>query len=161
MRLSATGNLMVETLGQGIRVMRFERPDLRDQLYDDAQTVDSPLYCEILDVVLSDLPACWTLIVNLNQITPINTAFYRCLLQIRRFLYDQGSRLILCNLSRQHLEVFELFQAFRIFTVVRNETDALCAVAEGKGVISSFAGNAKRTPLRTERLTTSSRQFGR
>ncbi|HJZ99552.1 MAG TPA: hypothetical protein VKE70_23740, partial [Candidatus Solibacter sp.] len=118
MRLSATGNLMVETLAQGIRVMRFERPDLRAYLYDDAETVHSPLYREILDVVLSDLPTDWTLIVNLNQIEPINTTFYRCLLQIRSILYDLGSRLILCNLSRQHLEVFELFQAFRIFTVV-------------------------------------------
>jgi anti-anti-sigma regulatory factor len=128
---------MAETLVPGVRVLRFERPDMRDYLYDDAEIAHSALYREILDVVLCDLPSGWTLIVDLNQIKPINTTFYRCLLQIRRFVRDRGSRLVLCNLSREHREVFELFQAFRSFTVVRTESDAVRAAAEGKGEITS------------------------
>jgi len=121
-------------------MMRFERPDLREHLYDDADIADSPLYREILDVVLSNLPTDWTLIVSLKQVQPIGTSFYRCLLQVRRFVRSRRARLVLCNLSREHREVFELFQAYRIFTVVRTESDAVRAAAEGKGEIVSLSG---------------------
>jgi anti-anti-sigma regulatory factor len=128
---------MVETVAPRVRMMQFEQPDLRKYLYDDADISESPLYREILDVVLSDLPADWTLIVNLKQLQPIGTAFYRCLLQLRRFLHSRPARLVLCNLSRQHREVFELFGGFQLFTVVHTESDAVQAAAEGKGVTIS------------------------
>lgn len=128
MRVSATGNLLVETVAPRIRVMRFERPDVRAFLDDAADDIStSPLFQEIHDVGLSDLPMGWTLILNLKHIKPINTAFYRCLLRIREFVRAYHARLVLCELSPEHREVFELFQAFRLFTVVRTEADAVRA----------------------------------
>jgi len=126
--------------------MQFEHPDLRKHLYDDADIAESPLYREILDVVLSDLPTDWTLIVNLKQLQPIGTAFYRCLLQVRRFLHNRRARLVLCNLSPQHREVFELFGAFPLFTVVRTESDAVRAAAAGKGIITSPVTSCRNMP---------------
>jgi anti-anti-sigma regulatory factor len=128
-RISASGNVMVETAAPGVRVLRFERPDVRAYLDDDADIADSPLFREIEDVALTDLPKGWTLVLNLRLIRPINTAFYRCLLQIRQSVRARRARLVLCGLSREHREVFELFQAFRLFTVVRTEVEAANAPA--------------------------------
>jgi anti-anti-sigma regulatory factor len=118
---------MVETAAPGVRVMRFERPDVRDCLYDNVDIAHSPLFQEIQDIALADLPVGWTLVLNLGRINPINTAFYRCLLQIRQSVRSRQARLVLCGLSGEHREVFELFQAFRLFTVVRTEGDAVRA----------------------------------
>ena len=126
MRLSATGNLLVETVAPNVRVMRFERPDVRAFLDDAADDIRaSPLFREILDVALSDLPTGWTLILNLKQLRAINTSFYRCLLRIREFVRAYHAHLVLCELSPEHREIFELFQAFRLFTVVRTEGEAV------------------------------------
>jgi anti-anti-sigma regulatory factor len=118
---------MVETVAPGVRVIRFERPDVRDCLYDDVDIVNCPLFREIQDIALADLPVGWTLVLNLRRINPINTAFYRCLLQIRHSVGSRQARLVLCGLSREHREVFELFQAFRLFAIVRTEVDAVRA----------------------------------
>ena len=132
MRMSAIGNVIVETATPTVRVMRFERSDVSPYLYDDAEIVYSPLYREIFGVALRDLPKESTLIVNLKQLKPFGAAFYRCLLQIRHFLRSRNSRLVLCNLSPEHRELFELFAAFRIFTVVRTELDAIRNAVEAE-----------------------------
>src|SRR5215813_10888190 len=124
MRISATGNLMVETLAPGVRVLRFERPDVRKYLDDEADIADTPLFREIEDVALTDLPKGWTLVLNLSHVKPLNTAFYRCLLRVREFVRSRNGRLLLCGLNREHREILELFQAHRLFTVVRTEADA-------------------------------------
>jgi anti-anti-sigma regulatory factor len=128
-RISATGNLMIETLAPGVRVLRFERPDVRKYLDDEANTADTPLFREIEDVALTDLPARWTLVLNLSSLPPFGSAFYRCLLQVRQVVQARPAHLILCGPNREHREVFELFQAYRLFTVVRNEAEALWAAA--------------------------------
>src|SRR5262249_52698121 len=128
-RISATGNLMVETLPPGVRILRFERPDVRKYLDDEADIADTPLFREIEAVALTDLPAGWALVLNLNPLRPINTAFYRCLLQVRQLVHARPARLVLCGLTREHRDVFELFQAYRLFTVVRTEAEALRAAA--------------------------------
>ena len=64
-------------------------------------------------------------IVNLKQLRAINTSFYRCLLRIREFVRAYHAHLVLCELSPEHREIFELFQAFRLFTVVRTEGEAV------------------------------------
>ncbi len=125
MRMSAIGNVIVETVDTAVRVMRFERADVSPYLYDDAEIAFSPLYREIWGVALRDLPKEATLIVNLKRLKPFGAAFYRCLLQIRRFLRGRRSRLVLCCLSAEHHELFELFAAYRIFTVVDTELDAM------------------------------------
>jgi anti-anti-sigma regulatory factor len=133
-RISATGNLIVETLAPGVRVLRFERPDVREYLDDDADIADTPLFREVEDLALADLPAGWTLVLNLNLLRPINTALYRCLLQVRRSVQARQARLVVCGLTREHREVFELFQAFRLFTVVRTEVEALRAAGAQKSI---------------------------
>src|SRR6516225_6297442 len=80
MRISARGNLIVETPVLGVRVMRFTRPDVRRYLDDAGDAATSLLYREIHGSVLSDLPEGSTLVVNLGLVDLINAAFYRCLL---------------------------------------------------------------------------------
>jgi hypothetical protein len=124
MRISARGNVIVETVALGVRVMRFARPDVRPYLDSDADTVTSPLFEEIEDAVLSDLAVGSTLIVNIGLIDLINAAFYRCLLHIRERVRDCHGRLVLCGLSPLHQEVFELFRGPWVFSIVRSEAQA-------------------------------------
>jgi anti-anti-sigma regulatory factor len=125
---------MVETVAPGVRVVRFERPDVRAYLDDDADIAESPLCHEIQDIALADLPGGWTLILNLQLVKTINAAFYRCLLQIRHLVQGRQAHLVLCGLSRDHREVFELFQAFRLFTITATETEGVRAATTWKGV---------------------------
>ena len=124
MRVSAGGNLIVETAMRGVRVMRFARPDLRQYLDDAADSATTPLFQEIQDAVLSDLPKGWTLVVNLGLIDAINAAFYRCLLDLRTCVQARHGRLVLCGLSPWHQEIFDLFRGPRLFTIVRTEAEA-------------------------------------
>jgi anti-anti-sigma regulatory factor len=124
MRVSAYRNLNVETAMRGVRVMRFARPDLRQYVDDDDDSATSPLFREIREAVLSDLPEGWTLVVNLGLIDPINAAFYRCLLHIRKCVQARRGRLVLCSLSPWHQEIFELFRGPELFTIVRSEAEA-------------------------------------
>jgi anti-anti-sigma regulatory factor len=127
MRISAGGNLIVETVSLGVRVMRFARPDLRKYLWDDADAPTSPLYREIQDTALSNLADGSVLIVNMGLIDPINAAFYRCLLCIRERVHASHGQLVLCGLSPQHQEIFDLFRGPQIFTIARTEAEALRA----------------------------------
>jgi len=124
MRVSASGNLIVETARRGVRVMRFARPDLRQYLEDAADGETSLLFREIQDAVLSDLPKGWTFVVNLGLIDHINAAFYGCLLQIRKCVQVRHGRLVLCGLSPWHQEVFDLFRGPELFTIVGTEAEA-------------------------------------
>jgi hypothetical protein len=130
MRVSSGGNLIVEIARRGVRVMRFARPDLRQYLDDVADSATSPLFQEIQDAVLSDLPKGWTLVVNLGLIDPISAAFYRCLLYMRKCLQARHSRLVLCGLTPWHQEVFELFRGPELFTIVCTEAEARRDVRE-------------------------------
>jgi hypothetical protein len=124
MRISTSGNLIVETATPGIRVMRFARPNLRPYLDDAGAAATSPLFREIHDTVLSRLPEGWTLIINMAQLGPINVAFYRCLLHIRGCLQARHVRLVLCGLTLWHQEVFSLFRGPELFTIVSTEAEA-------------------------------------
>jgi hypothetical protein len=124
MRVSAYGNLTVETVTLGVRVMRFARPDLREYVDSAADAATSLLFQEIQHAVLSDLPKGWTLVVNLGLIDPINAAFYRCLLYIRKCVQARHGRLVLCGLSPWHQEIFDLFRGPELFTIVCSEAEA-------------------------------------
>ena len=125
MRISARGNLIVETVILGVRVMRFARPDLRKYLDDDADAPTSALFREIQDTALSKRADGSVLIVNMGLVDPINAAFYRCLLCIRERVQASHGQLVLCGLSPQHQEIFDLFRGPQIFTIARTEADAL------------------------------------
>ena len=133
MRISARGNLIVETVGVGVRVMRFTRPDLRRYLDDTADAPTSPLFREIQGAALSDLAEGWTLVINMGLIDPINAAFYRCLLGIRERVQARRCRLVLCGLSPRHQEIFDLFRGPWLFTIVSTEAEACRAVRRRPG----------------------------
>jgi hypothetical protein len=124
MRISTGGNLIVEMARRGVRVMRFARPDLRPYLDEAADSAVSPLFREIQAAVLSDLPKGWTLVVNLGLVFPINAAFYRCLLHVRKCVKAVPARLVLCGLSAWHQEIFDLFRGPDLFTIVSTEVEA-------------------------------------
>jgi len=131
MRVSTGGNLFVETVTLGVRVMRFARPDLRRSLDDIADSATSLLFREIQGAVLSDLPKGWTLVVNLGLVDAISAAFYRCLLYIRKCVQARQGRLVLCGLTPLHQEIFDLFRGPEVFTIVGTEAEARRVVREG------------------------------
>jgi anti-anti-sigma regulatory factor len=153
MHVRAGGNLIVETAKRGVRVMRFARPDLRQYLDDAADSATSPLFQEIQDAVLADLPKGWTLVVNLALIDPINAAFYRCLLYMRKCVQARHGRLLLCGLTPWHQEIFELFRGPELFTIVGSEAEARRIVRGERNDRESL--RCQNSPL-TEQLRQSS-----
>jgi anti-anti-sigma regulatory factor len=149
MRVSAGGNLIVETARLGVRVMRFARPDLRQHLDDSRDSAASRLFQEIQYGVLSDLPKGWTLVINLGLLDPINAAFYRCFLDIRARVQQNHGRLVLCGLSPWHQEVFDLFRGPLLFTIVRTEAEACRIVRGGPSDRESLRKRALSPQLRT------------
>jgi anti-anti-sigma regulatory factor len=146
-------NLIVETGTPGVRVMRFVRPDLRRHLDSAADTARSPLFREIHDAVLSDLPKGWTLVVNLGLIECINAAFYRCLLDIRKCVRAHQGRLVLCGLTPWQQEVFDLFRGPELFTIVSTEAEARRDVCAG---LSDFETTVAKNALRPPHAATAS-----
>jgi anti-anti-sigma regulatory factor len=124
--------LIVETAALSVRVLRFARPDLRTYLYDDTDIAQSPLFREILYSALSDLARGWALVVNLRMVEPFPAALYRCLLLIRQTVLARQSHLVLCGLSSEHEEIFQLFQAHRLFTILRTEAEAVREAQTGR-----------------------------
>jgi anti-anti-sigma regulatory factor len=124
MRVSTGGNLIVERLTRGVRVMRFVRPDLREHLDEATDTETSELFREIREVALADLPRGWTLVINLGLVDSIGAAFYRCLLDVRKVVQARRAQLMLCCLTPKHQEVFDLFRGPEVFTIVSTEAQA-------------------------------------
>jgi anti-anti-sigma regulatory factor len=75
--------------------------------------------------VLNGLTAGNTLVLNFGLVEPFPTALYRCLLRVREVVNQRRARLVLCRLSAEHREIFELFKAFRLFQVTGTEAQAL------------------------------------
>src|SRR5262249_1111571 len=115
MRISAGKNLIVGTPIPRVRIMRFTRPDPNNYLDPDGEAPNSLLFGEILASALHGLTEGWTVVVNIGLVESINATFYRCLLAIRQRVLASGGRIILCGSSPLHQEVFDLFQASRIF----------------------------------------------
>ena len=120
--ISRTNNLIQETVARGVRVVRFLCPDLRESLDSDAD--GCPLLRELL-VVVNLLKEGDTLVVNLGLVEPFPTDFYSCLLRVRQAVLARKTRLVLCRLSADHLEIFRLFNADRLFHVTETERQAL------------------------------------
>jgi anti-anti-sigma regulatory factor len=154
MRVSTGGNLIIETAATGVKVMRFARPDLRQYLDDSADSTTSPLFREIQGAVLSNLPSGWALIINLGLVDTINSAFYRCLLDIRKYLQTRQSQLVLCNLTQRHREVFKLFRGPELFTIVSTEAEAEREAIRG---LSELDTPHDRNSLRPPYVVASSR----
>jgi anti-anti-sigma regulatory factor len=152
MRLSARGNLIVETAKRGLQVMRFARPDLRQYLDDAADTATSPLFQEIQNAVLSDLPKGCTLVVNLGLIDTISAAFYRCLLHMRKCVQARHGRLVLCGFTPWHQEIFELFRGPELFSIVGTEAEARRAVRRGLSDPEPLRSRNSLRPLHSRQM---------
>jgi hypothetical protein len=120
--ISRTSNLVQETAAHGVRVVRFLRPDLRQAL--DGDTDGCPLWRE-LQVVVNLLNEGDTLVINLGLVELFPTDFYCCLLRVRKAVLARKTRLVLCCLNAEHLEIFQLFNAHRLFHVTETELHAL------------------------------------
>jgi anti-anti-sigma regulatory factor len=105
--------------------VRFARPDLRDQLDEDEAIDDIALFQELQQSVLTRLAAGDILVLNLGLVEPLGSTFYRYLLKVREATRERGAQLVLCRLSPEHIEIFELFSGFRIFQVASTEAQAV------------------------------------
>ena len=126
-------HLVVDALPGGVRMVRFTCPDLRDQLYDQADPETCPLFREIFECILAELNEGQSLILNFGLVEQFPTALYRWLLKVRALTAEAGVQLILCRLSPEHKEIFGLFRAFQLFHVTTTEARAVYEATGGKG----------------------------
>jgi len=127
-------NLLVEHPRDGVQVVRFLRADLRAQLDDTATAAACPLYQELFEQALADLREGQTVILNLGLVEQFPTTFYRCLLKVREVVAARRARLLLCRLSPEQQEIFQLFKGFDLFHVTTTEGRALHEATARKGV---------------------------
>src|SRR5438874_13830865 len=120
-------HLIVDSPAAGVYVGRFTRPDLRAQLCDDTDIEESELYRQLEGHILSRLAAGETVVLNLGLVEPFPTKFYRCLLKVREVVNQRRARLVLCRLSAEQREIFELFEAARLFQITPTEAQAVGA----------------------------------
>ena len=122
-------NTIQERAGWGVHVVRFVRPDLREHLEDDCD--GGPLFRELRDGALGALEEGHTLVLNLGLVEPFPTVFYTWLLRVRKAVLARKARLVLCRLSPEQLEIFQLFNAHRLFQVTQTEAQAVCEAGAG------------------------------
>jgi hypothetical protein len=128
---------------RGVRVVRFTRPDLREHV--DGNAEDTVLFRALRNKVLGGLMEGQTLVLNLGLIELFPTALYNCLLKIRAFVLARKARLILCRLSPEHEEIFDLFRAARLFDVARTEAQAVREATMGSGNVEEFEPSFTRS----------------
>jgi anti-anti-sigma factor len=126
-------NVLIERVGVGVLVLRFVRPFLRDQLYEDAEADIFPLFRELFERALADLQENQTVILNLGLVEYFSAAFYRCLLKVREVVAARHAELLLCRLSEEHEEIFHLFRGFDLFRVTATERRAVHEAMRGSG----------------------------
>jgi anti-anti-sigma regulatory factor len=123
MAIRAGSSLVRENVSRDVHVVRLVRADLREQLDDDG--AGGALFRELRDDVLNGLGENQTLILNLGLVELFPTALYACLLRVREAVLARRARLVLCRLSPEHLEIFQLFNARRLFHTARTEAQAI------------------------------------
>ncbi len=115
--------LFLLTRIRGIKVVRFAHIDLCRQL--DGDIDDCALFRELRDRILAGLEAGETVVLNFGLLERFSAAFYSCLLKVRAAVLAVKAHLVLCRLSPEHQELFELFQADRLFHIKDTEAQAL------------------------------------
>jgi anti-anti-sigma regulatory factor len=132
MTLSKREPVAVTTVSRGVRMVRFTRPDVRPLL--DEEAGDCSLFRQFRNGVLAGLEPGQTLVLNFGLIEQFPTAFYSWLLKVRELVLARKARLVLCRLSPEQLEIFELFQAKRLFDIARTEAEAVREAGDHSGV---------------------------
>jgi anti-anti-sigma regulatory factor len=122
--------IVCETPSPGVRVIRFIRPEYRNEIYDYEPVSDSSLYRELHDSALADLSADEKVVINLGLIEWFPSRFYSLLLAVRETTQGRNAHLVLCCLTPTVREGFDLLSGWRIFEVRDTEAQA---VSEAKG----------------------------
>ncbi len=124
-----TSNVICETPADNIRVARFLRPDVRPALYDQEAIGDTALYKELHDGAIAGISAGHALILNFGLVDWFPTAFYRLLIQAFQDVRAKGGRVVLCCLTPNVKEGFDLMGGAKLFEVHSTEAKA---IAEAK-----------------------------
>jgi anti-anti-sigma regulatory factor len=125
MEMHRERHVVAEAPRPGIRVARFLCPDLRPQLDDAEPITDCTLYQELHAAALADLAAGETVVLNFGLIDPFPSAFYRLLLAVREAVQARNARLVLCCLTPNVQESFELMGGSKTFEVQASEARAV------------------------------------
>lgn len=128
--MDSQNNLVCDVYPSNMRVVRFVRPDLRNQLYDEEAITDCALYRELDNAVLTGLNTGQTIVVNVGLIDLFPTAFYRLLLKVREKTQACNARLILCCFTPNVRECFDLMGGDKMFDIRATEANALSAVVQ-------------------------------
>jgi anti-anti-sigma factor len=122
-----TNNILVESPSETIRVARFLRPDVREALYDHETIAETALYKELHSSAIAALPKDGTVILNFGLIDWFPTAFYRVLIQALQDARALGGRVVLCCLTENVKEGFEIMGGRKLFEVHSTEARAIAA----------------------------------
>lgn len=116
--------VVCDTPSSGVRVVRFVRPDVREQLYDQESIADCGLFKELHAAVLADLAAGETVVLNFGLIDWFPTAFYRLIIRVNEEVAARNGRLLMCCLTANVKECFGLMGGDRTFPGQLRETEA-------------------------------------
>jgi hypothetical protein len=122
-----TTNILFESPADNIRVARFLRPDVRAALYDNEAITETSLYKELHAGAIMGLPSGGTMILNFGLIDWFPTSFYRLLLQAIQDARAVGGQILLCCLTENVKEGFEIMGGRKLFEVFSTEARALAA----------------------------------
>jgi anti-anti-sigma regulatory factor len=147
MRTHLSENLAAERAGNGVQVVRFTRPDLWKVIYEDADVEVMPLFNEIREAALHDLPNGGTLVINMGLVECFPAALYRCLLECRQILLAKRAKLVLCGLNDRNTELFRLLRGDRVFAVANSESEAIRAAGRDAAATKSASANELRKVL--------------
>ena len=125
MDIHSERSVVCDTPGPGVRVIRFVRPDLRPQLYDQEAITDCSLYQELHAAALVDLPADEMVVINFGLIDWFPTAFYRLVLKVRETVRARNARLVLCCFTPNVRECFDLMGGGKLFEIRATEANAV------------------------------------
>jgi anti-anti-sigma factor len=123
-------NLIFENVSESVFVARFLRPDVREAMYDHEAIGETSLFKELREGGISQLPPGGTLILNFGLIDWFPTAFYRVLIQTLHEVRARGGRLILCCLTANVKEGFEMMSGHKLLEVHNTEARAIASAAK-------------------------------
>jgi anti-anti-sigma regulatory factor len=130
MGIQSERNFVCDTPSPGVSVVRFVRPDLRPQLYDQEAISDCSLYRELDAATLTNLAVGEILVINVGLIDWFPTAFYRLLLKVRETVQARNARLLLCCFTPNVRECFDLMGGGKLFEIRATEANAVSAAGK-------------------------------
>lgn len=121
-------NISCETLAESIRVVRFIRPDLREELHNREMIEESDLFMELHEGAIAPLKTGGTLLINFGLVDRFPSSFYRLLLKVRESVRSKGGSVAVCCLPENVKEGFELMGGNRLFSSYASESRAVLSM---------------------------------